>query len=362
MKIKQLPAIFEPARPVLQKIEEAGYEAYFVGGCVRDTILHDEIHDIDIATSAYPSEIKAIFNHTVDTGIEHGTVMILDHGTGYETTTFRTESGYQDYRRPDKVTFVRSLSEDLQRRDFTINALALREDGEVIDLFDGLEDLQKHLIKAVGNPNERFHEDALRMMRAVRFASKLDFVIDTATLKGIKENAPLLEKIAVERIRVELEKLLLGQNPVAGLKDFIATGLYQYCPGLENAQAALSALLILNQWHLENKAQLWSVLSLQLQLDQKEIGKFLKKWKTANDLIAQVKKVVPAVQAIRQRALTPTLMFNTGETALHDANQVAKLYGWAIDDEELQKAYQKLPIKNAKELAIDGRVLITKAG
>ncbi len=346
MKIKQLPAIFEPARPVLQKIEEAGYEAYFVGGCVRDTILHDEIHDIDIATSAYPSEIKAIF----------------DHGTGYETTTFRTESGYQDYRRPDKVTFVRSLSEDLQRRDFTINALALREDGEVIDLFDGLEDLQKHLIKAVGNPNERFHEDALRMMRAVRFASKLDFVIDTATLKGIKENAPLLGKIAVERIRVELEKLLLGQNPVAGLKDFIATGLYQYCPGLENAQAALSALLILNQWHLENEAQLWSVLSLQLQLDQKEIGKFLKKWKTANDLIAQVKKVVPAVQAIRQRTLTPTLMFNTGETALHDANQVAKLYGWAIDDEELQKAYQKLPIKNAKELAINGRVLITKAG
>ena len=200
------------------------------------------------------------------------------------------------------------------------------------------------------------------MMRAVRFASKLDFVIDTATLKGIKENAPLLGKIAVERIRVELEKLLLGQNPVAGLKDFIATGLYQYCPGLENAQAALSALLILNQWHLENEAQLWSVLSLQLQLDQKEIGKFLKKWKTANDLIAQVKKVVPAVQAIRQRTLTPTLMFNTGETALHDANQVAKLYGWAIDDEELQKAYQKLPIKNAKELAINGRVLITKAG
>ena len=249
-----------------------------------------------------------------------------------------------------------------QRRDFTINALALREDGEVIDLFDGLEDLQKHLIKAVGNPNERFHEDALRMMRAVRFASKLDFVIDTATLKGIKGNAPLLEKIAVERIRVELEKLLLGQNPVAGLKDFIATGLYQYCPGLENAQAALSALLILNQWHLENEVQLWSVLSLQLQLDQKEIGKFLKKWKTANDLIAQVKKVVPAVQAIRQRTLTPTLMFNTGETALHDANQVAKLYGWAINDEELQKAYQKLPIKNAKELAIDGRILITKAG
>ena len=168
MIIKHLPPIFEPARPVLQKIEDAGFEAYFVGGCVRDTILGDSIHDIDIATSAYPSEIKAIFNRTVDTGIEHGTVMILDHGTGYETTTFRTESGYQDYRRPDKVTFVRSLSEDLKRRDFTINALALKENGEVIDLFNGLDDLKHHLIKAVGDPNERFHEDALRMMRAVR--------------------------------------------------------------------------------------------------------------------------------------------------------------------------------------------------
>ena len=129
MRIEQLPALFEPARPILATIEEAGFEAYFVGGCVRDLILHDPIHDIDIATSAYPAEIKQLFHRTVDTGIEHGTVMILDHGTGYETTTFRTESGYQDYRRPDSVTFVRSLSEDLQRRDFTINALAIKEDG-----------------------------------------------------------------------------------------------------------------------------------------------------------------------------------------------------------------------------------------
>ncbi|MBD5806607.1 CCA tRNA nucleotidyltransferase [Limosilactobacillus walteri] len=362
MKIKQLPAIFEPARPVLQKIEAAGYEAYFVGGCVRDTILHDDIHDIDIATSAYPSEIKAIFNHTVDTGIEHGTVMILDHGTGYETTTFRTESGYQDYRRPDKVTFVRSLSEDLKRRDFTINALALREDGEVIDLFNGLTDLQKHLIRAVGDPNERFHEDALRMMRAVRFASKLNFVIDGPTLTGIKENAPLLAKIAVERIRVEFEKLMLGQKPVAGLQDFISTGLYQYCPGLADAKDVLSALLLLNHWELENEAQLWAVICIQLQLDQGEINKFLKKWKTANDLISQVKKIVPAVTAIRQRSLMPVTIFKTGAAALHDANQVAKLYGWAIPDKDLQAAYQQLPIKNSKELAVDGKMLITKAG
>lgn len=133
VRIVEIPTEFKEALPILQKIEAAGYEAYFVGGSVRDTILKRPIHDVDIATSAYPSEVKELFKKTVDTGIEHGTVMILDHGTGYEVTTFRTESGYQDYRRPDKVTFVRSLKEDLKRRDFTINALALSESGQVFD-------------------------------------------------------------------------------------------------------------------------------------------------------------------------------------------------------------------------------------
>ncbi|MGN1282740.1 MAG: CCA tRNA nucleotidyltransferase [Limosilactobacillus sp.] len=358
MIIKELPAIFTPARPVLQKIEQAGFEAYFVGGCVRDTILGDPIHDIDIATSAYPSEIKAIFKRTVDTGIEHGTVMILDHGTGYETTTFRTESGYQDYRRPDSVTFVRSLAEDLKRRDFTINALALRENGEVIDLFDGLTDLKKHLIRAVGDPNERFHEDALRMMRAVRFASKLDFAIDAATLAGIKQNAPLLAKIAVERIQVEFEKLLLGQQPVSGLKDFIATGLYRYCPGLADQHDALSGLLVLNNWQLENTAQAWALLCVQLGLTGQEIGRFLKQWKTSNDLIKQVKKIVPLVTCLRENTLTALAMFNGGWNAVHDANQVAKLYGWARGDQDIKARYQALPIKSSRELALDGRALI----
>ncbi len=194
MQIKNLPREFEIARPIVQNIEEAGFEAYFVGGSVRDTVLGLDIHDVDIASSAYPAEIKKIFKHTVDTGIEHGTVMVLDHGNGYEITTFRTESGYQDYRRPDKVTFVRSLAEDLKRRDFTINALAMKENGEIIDLFDGLTDLKNNLIKAVGNPEERFHEDALRMMRAVRFASKLDFMVEVNTLNAIKNHSELLEK------------------------------------------------------------------------------------------------------------------------------------------------------------------------
>jgi tRNA nucleotidyltransferase (CCA-adding enzyme) len=362
MIIKHLPAIFEPARPVLQKIEDAGFEAYFVGGCVRDTILGDAIHDIDIATSAYPSEIKSIFKRTVDTGIEHGTVMILDHGTGYETTTFRTESGYQDYRRPDKVTFVRSLSEDLKRRDFTINALALRENGEVVDLFDGLGDLKKHLIKAVGDPNERFHEDALRMMRAVRFASKLDFVISAETLQGIKNNAPLLEKIAVERIRVEFEKLLMGQNPVAGLSDFIETGLYQYCPELKDQKQKLSGLLLLNNWQIENVEQAWAVIAIQLGMDTRGVSGFLKKWKTSNNLIVDVKKTLPVIHGLHNQNLEPMKLFNAGEKAVKDANQVAKLYGWAVPDQKLKDKYDSLPIKTKNDLAVNGGILMKDAG
>jgi len=181
---------FQKALPVLEKIENDGYQAYFVGGCIRDAMLHLPINDVDIATSAYPEEIQKIFPKHFDVGLQHGTVMAWYKGETYEITTFRTESDYQDYRRPDRVTFVRDLKEDLLRRDFTINAMAMDKDGEVKDYFHGQEDLQKGIIRAVGDPSERFHEDALRMMRAVRFASQLDFQIEECTLKAIKDSAP----------------------------------------------------------------------------------------------------------------------------------------------------------------------------
>ncbi len=362
MKIEQLPPIFEPARPVLQKIEAAGYEAYFVGGCVRDTILGDPIHDIDIATSAYPSEIKQIFDRTVDTGIEHGTVMILDHGTGYETTTFRTESGYQDYRRPDHVTFVRSLEEDLKRRDFTINALALKENGEVVDLFDGIKDLRRHVIRAVGDPEERFHEDALRMMRAVRFASQLDFKIDGPTLRGIKGNASLLQKIAVERIQVEFEKMFLGQKPAAGLNYFLKSGLYRYCPGLAYSANKLGGL---NRTYagMENINQVWALVTYILDLTNfADLTAFLKSWKTANDTIRQVKKILPLIEALRWRQVSAWMLFKAGWEAFADANRVAGVFNWQLPWPDAKEKYQSLPIKDARDLAINGQTLIKEAG
>lgn len=361
MIIKKLPQEFEQARPVMQQIEAAGFEAYFVGGSVRDTILNKPIHDVDIATSAYPEEIKQIFHRTVDTGIEHGTVMILDHGKGYETTTFRTESGYQDFRRPDEVTFVRSLQEDLQRRDFTINALAMKEDGTVIDLFNGLKDLKAGMIRAVGTPQERFHEDALRMMRAIRFASQLDFKIEKKTLAGIQENAALLSKIAVERTRVELEKLLLGENPVNGISALIETNLYEYCPMLAHFKSGLTQLLALNDWHLSSETEAWSLLSYAFFLQGKQVTTFLKAWKTSNQVLEDTQAIVSAVSPLLEGEPSKLLLYHTGRERLASANKIANLFGGEIDTPELLEQYDQLPIKSKKQLAINGGQLMKQA-
>lgn len=315
----------------MQTIEAAGYEAYFVGGSVRDTLLHKPIHDVDIATSAFPEEVKQLFHKTVDTGIEHGTVMILDHGIGYETTTFRTESTYQDYRRPDSVTFVRSLAEDLKRRDFTINALAMHEDGEIIDLFSGLQDLDNGVIRAVGNPEERFNEDALRMMRAVRFASQLNFTIETKTTAAIASHAELLEKIAIERIQVEFVKMLMGQAPQMGLTDFLETGLYRYCPGLADGQDLIERLRRLDHLQLASEVAVWTVMVYLLDLDHVKTTKFLKAWKNSNQIIDATHRANAALHGIMQDSLDNWLCYETGEEDLMTAADLAALLGKTVD-------------------------------
>lgn len=358
MKIEKLPNEFEKARPVMQQIEEGGYQAYFVGGSVRDTILGLPIHDVDIASSAYPQEIKKIFKKTVDTGIEHGTVMVLYNKKGYEITTFRTESGYQDYRRPDKVEFVRSLDEDLKRRDFTINAFAMRENGEVTDLFDGLEDIQKRLIRAVGNPNERFNEDALRMMRAVRFASKLDFDIEEKTMSAIKENSHLLDKIAVERIYTEFVKMMMANRPKQGISDMLNTDMYKYVPVFGNYPKQLEAITKVDNLTLLDEIEVWSFIAFNFAMNRNEISSMLKKWKASNDIIKNTQQCVDAINNIKQDRLDEWEMYQTGEDLLIKANHIAKLYGFEQNESDLISKYEHLNIKDKKEMAINGGDLI----
>ncbi len=198
---------------IIEELMRHGYEAYAVGGCVRDMVLGREPEDWDITTSATPYEVKKIFRRTVDTGIAHGTVTVLMDKEHYEVTTYRLDGEYEDNRHPKQVEFTSSLTEDLKRRDFTINAMAYNEKEGFIDLFGGMEDLKLGLIRCVGSAIERFDEDALRILRAVRFSAQLGFTIEENTLCAIRDKAENLTNISAERIRVELTKLLISDHP-----------------------------------------------------------------------------------------------------------------------------------------------------
>ena len=203
----------EKVQYILHTLEEAGFEAYAVGGCVRDSLLGREPDDWDITTSARPQQVKAVFPRTIDTGIQHGTVTVMIGKEGFEVTTYRIDGEYEDSRHPKEVIFTANLVEDLKRRDFTINAFAYNDRSGIVDAFDGMTDLQNGIIRCVGEAKERFTEDALRMMRAVRFSAQLGYSIEEKTKEAIIELAPNLKNISAERIQVELVKLLQSPHP-----------------------------------------------------------------------------------------------------------------------------------------------------
>ncbi|MBQ1447427.1 MAG: CCA tRNA nucleotidyltransferase, partial [Solobacterium sp.] len=200
---------------LIGKLNEAGYEAYAVGGCVRDALLKRPTHDYDLTTDALPEEIHRIFQneHIIDTGIKHGTVTVITGSIPVEITTYRTESAYHDHRHPDRVSFTRSLKEDCARRDFTINAMAYHPETGIVDWFHGMNDLQAKVIRSVNDPRERFNEDALRILRAVRFAAQLGFRIEEKTAQAVLDMKQDLQYISAERIEAELQKLLLSDSP-----------------------------------------------------------------------------------------------------------------------------------------------------
>ncbi len=358
MKLEKIPQEYQTALPILKRIEEAGYEAYFVGGSVRDTLLHQAIHDVDIATSAFPAEIKEIFPRTIDVGIEHGTVLVLDEEERYEITTFRTESTYQDFRRPDHVEFVRSLEEDLKRRDFTINAFALKENGEIIDLFNGLADLEHKILRAVGNPHERFHEDALRMMRGLRFVSQLGFELESETFESIQENHALLEKISVERITIEFVKLLLGKFRNQGLEMFIETGCYRYCPNLNEHKNGIERFINLTDKQIYKEIHAWVLLIDSLDLKSMEIRPFLKSWKCSNELIRTVQSVFEGLQARKSAFFSSRDLYNLGEDNALLVEELLPYFNLKANCEKIKKDYQALAIHSLHDLAIDGHDLM----
>lgn len=352
--------LFKKAIPLLEKIEKSGFEAYFVGGCVRDYIIGKKIADVDIATSATPQEIKHIFSKTIDVGIEHGTVVVIWDKETYELTTFRSDGEYTDFRRPSEVTFIRSLQEDLKRRDFTMNSMAMDKAGKIIDPFSGQEAIKNKLIETVGSATDRFHEDALRMMRAVRFVSQLSFAIEPKTQQALKTNASLLEKIATERKTVEFEKLLQGENRKHAFQLLLDTELFLFLPGLRKHEKALHQLIQLKIESLST-VEVWSLLLYLMDMKQVEIEFFLRQWTLPIKKIKQIKSILSWLQVRLHSEWQTETLYKAGlENVLHTEILLNTISHQPVHQSipELEEQYHCLVIKDRHELAVSGRDLM----
>ena len=213
---------------IINELEKQGYEAFAVGGCVRDSILGRNPNDWDITTNALPEAIIKTFKHTIPTGIKHGTITVMIDNLPFEVTTYRIDGEYTDNRHPDEVIFTSKLEEDLSRRDFTINAMAYNYSKGLVDPFNGMEDIREGVVITVGSPHDRFNEDALRMIRAIRFSCQLGFYVEEKTFEAIKLNCELIKRVSIERIRDEFTKILLSKEPSRGIENLRLGGLLQY--------------------------------------------------------------------------------------------------------------------------------------
>ena len=344
---------------VIGKIRDAGYEAFAVGGCVRDTLLGRTPEDWDVTTSARPEAVKAIFERTVDTGLQHGTVTVLKNRKGYEVTTYRIDGEYHDGRHPDSVEFTPNLLEDLKRRDFTINAMAYSHETGIVDEFGGMEDLKAGIVRCVGRPEDRFTEDALRLLRALRFSAQLGFEIEESTYAAIKTIAPNLAKVSKERVQAELTKLLLSAHPerILLLKE---TGLSaQIVPGFD---AVFAPALFSKLFQLPAEKSLrWAGFLLCQSAKQAEA--VLKGLKMDNETIGNVsrmiegaKETLPLEKPAVRRAMSRYTPYQ-----LEGALKLKELMG-SPDAGEIRRLREEIirdgDCVSLKDLAVKGRDLL----
>ncbi|WP_247898188.1 CCA tRNA nucleotidyltransferase [Paenibacillus pabuli] len=285
---------------VLRTLNEKGHEAYWVGGCVRDELLKRSVDDMDITTSASPEQVMELFADCIPTGLQHGTVTVRSGGFYFEVTTFRTESEYKDNRRPAAVQFVQDVKEDLQRRDFTMNALAMDRDGNIVDPFGGQSDIRDGRVRCVGSAAERFGEDALRMLRCVRFASVFDFKIAYNTWKGLVRQKDLLQHIAMERVRTEMVKMMAGPHPLRGLELLFRSRALEHVKAPIHRERFNKALMAnMEQLMEENVLLRWSVMLIAGHYTQDEADALLRKWTFSNDDRSRINGVLQVEQLIQ---------------------------------------------------------------
>ena len=333
---------------VLERLEQAGYEAVYVGGAVRDYVRNERPKDIDIATSATPDEVEALFPKTVPVGKEHGTILVLEKGEQLEVTTYRTESDYIDYRRPKEVQFVRSLEDDLLRRDFTMNAMALTKEGELIDPFGGQSDIRLGIIRAVGEPSARFEEDALRMMRAFRFIARFGYQLEEKTALAIQEKKSLFQHIARERMKEEFDKWAIAPYEKRAWQEAEMLGFIDVLPVFANGQIHTNyPNPIIAQCPMER----WVTWAHYFQVSLLQLGHAYK-WSN------EEKKLAKSVQQLAMKRSLPTRY----DLYLYDEQIVSIVQSWRayegedyLTTREIQQLQKQLPIRAKQDLAMTGR-------
>ncbi len=344
---------FLDAMPVIQHLQSNGHDTYFVGGAVRDQLLGKDIGDIDIATAAKPDEVIELFDKVIPVGIDHGTVLVRYGGESYEVTTFRIDGEYNDFRHPDEVEYVLSIEEDLSRRDFTMNAIAMDKDGQIIDPYGGEEDLRAQKIKTVGSPDERFQEDPLRMMRAIRFVSQHGFELSEETYKAFDQWKQLLSHIAVERVAVEFEKLFNGVDLNKAWELLVESSLYAHLPILNESPQLLNATKQITWITLYDLAEVITVF--HLLEPGTSIDKWVKHWKLSNRIKRKSLTLVDAWD-LWQNSKEKQSLYHLGEEHIAAFYRVLSTLKNHFDKDinELYNAHKSLPIHSRQDLKVDG--------
>jgi len=355
------------AKMSLLKLIEHGYQAYLVGGFVRDTIMGRPTTDIDIATDAKPEEVMNLFKKAIPTGLKHGTITVIENGLPIEITTFRREGKYLDFRRPSEIKFVSSLIDDLSRRDFTMNAIAMDLDGQLIDPFQGKFAIQNQTIKSVGNPKERFLEDPLRMLRAVRFASQLSFFIEKDTQNAIIQLAPFLQYIAIERVKIELNKIINSNHPEIGFHLLFSYELDRWFKGMisdsftfSNKEKIYNTIGKTNDFHIR-----WALL--MESLDEHQRFEFMKGLRFPNYGRLTIYSLFRAFSILQQginKTNITKCYIEIDEGICKKAIEFSFLLGYFSQNEQeeafkiLQMVVESTPIRTLKELKISGRDIL----
>ncbi|HDA1298954.1 TPA: CCA tRNA nucleotidyltransferase [Staphylococcus aureus] len=353
-------SLFEQARPILEQIQDNGFEAYYVGGSVRDYVMGRNIHDIDITTSATPDEIESIFSHTIPVGKEHGTINVVFNDENYEVTTFRAEEDYVDHRRPSGVTFVRDLYEDLQRRDFTMNAIAMDTAYKLYDYFDGQQDINNRIIRTVGIAEERFQEDALRMIRCLRFQSQLSFDIAMETFEAMRTQMADIKFLSIERIVIELTKLMRGINVEESFNHLKLLKAFNYMPYFE--QLDMNQINVTEPIDLELLIAIVSV-KFDINYSLKPLKLSNRQVKDINQYI-QIMNALPSIITKEQLKMfvydyDTNLIKNVMVAAdVLKANDIQGHEPLIVNLQTIDETLHRLPMHNRKDMMVNGGVLM----